>query len=56
MNRLTANDVYGVWDGVTMTWDSKCRFDEDTYAKDIQRAIAARGHGIYATSSNNSLA
>ena len=51
MPRLIANNLHGIWDGVTMTWDDKYRFDEDTYAKNIQRAIAAEVHGVYTTGS-----
>ena len=51
MSRLTANDVRGVWDGVTMTWDEHYRFDEKTYAENVERAIAAKVHGVYTTGS-----
>jgi len=51
MARLTANDVRGIWAGVTMSWDEDYRFDEDTYAKNIQRTIAAKVHGVYTTGS-----
>ena len=51
MSRLTANKVRGIWDGVTMAWDENFRFDEETYANNVNRAIAAKVHGIYTTGS-----
>ena len=32
MARLTADQVRGIWAGVTMSWDEDCRFDEECYA------------------------
>ena len=49
MSRLTADEVRGIWDGVTMSWDENFRFDEDMYATNVERAIAAKVHGIYTT-------
>ena len=51
MARLTTDDVHGIWAGVTIPWDENDRFDEDTYAENIGRMIAARVHGIYTTGS-----
>jgi len=51
MIRLTANEVRGIWAGVTMAWDEAFRFDEETYAQNVQRMIASRVHGIYTTGS-----
>src|SRR4028119_628450 len=51
MNRLTAEDVRGIWAGVTMSWNEDYSFDEATYAKNIERTIAAKAHGIYTTGS-----
>lgn len=51
MSRLTADAMRGIWAGVTMTWDENFRFDEKTYAKNIELAIAAKVHGIYTTGS-----
>jgi dihydrodipicolinate synthase/N-acetylneuraminate lyase len=47
--RLTADTVRGIWDGITMPWDEHFRFDEKTYANNIERTIAAQVHGIYTT-------
>ena len=51
MGRLRADKVRGIWDGVTMTWDEKYCFDEESYAKNIERAITDKVHGIYTTGS-----
>ena len=51
MKRLTANEIKGIWDGVTMVWDENYGFDEKTYAENIRRAIAEKVHGIYTTGS-----
>jgi len=51
MGGLTADEVKGIWAGVTLSWDEKYRLDEDIYAKNIQRMIDAKVHGIYTTGS-----
>ena len=51
MRRFTGDDVRGIWAGVTMSWDENYRFDEETYAANIQRTIAAKVHGIFTTGS-----
>lgn len=51
MSRLTADEIRGVWAGVTLSWDEEYRFDEAMYATNIQRTIDARVHGIYTTGS-----
>ena len=51
MARLTAKETRGIWAGVTLSWDEKYRFEEDTYARNIEALIAAGVHGIYTTGS-----
>lgn len=51
MGRLTAEEIKGIWAGVTMSWDEGFRFDEATYAANIERTIAAKVAGIYTTGS-----
>jgi len=51
VNRLNANQVRGIWAGVTMSWDEANRFDEETYAANVRRVIDAKVHGIYTTGS-----
>ena len=51
MIRLTADQVRGIWAGVTLSWDEGFALDEATYAKNIERMIAAGVHGIYTTGS-----
>ena len=52
MSRLTANKIRGIWAGITMTWDENYRFDEETYAENVERIIAAKVHGVYTTGSS----
>ena len=51
MERLTADRTRGIWAGITMSWDENYKFDEETYAKNVERAIAAGVHGVYTTGS-----
>jgi len=51
MSRLTADTLRGIWAGVTMSWDADYGFDEETYAKNVERVIKAGVHGIYTTGS-----
>ena len=51
MARLTADEVRGIWAGVTMSWDEQFRFDEETYLKNVQRAASSGAHGLYTTGS-----
>ncbi len=51
MTRLTVDSVYGIWAGVTLSWDEQYRFDEETYAQNVERTIAAGVHGVYTTGS-----
>ena len=51
MERLTAETLTGIWAGVTMSWDDHFRFDEETYARNIERMIAVKVRGIYTTGS-----
>ena len=51
MDRLTADRVRGIWAGVTLPWDESFALEEETYARNIERMIAADVHGIYTTGS-----
>jgi len=51
MSRLSADQVRGIWAGITLSWDEKYRLDEETYAANIQRMIDAKVHGLYTTGS-----
>ena len=51
MSKLTAETLRGIWAGVTMPWDENYRFDEETYAKNIERAVQEKIHGVYTTGS-----
>lgn len=51
MDRLTPSELNGIWAGVTMVWDEDWRFDEATYATNVERTIAANVHGVYTTGS-----
>ena len=49
--RLTAENLHGIWAGVTMPWDENDQFDEEIYATNIRRTIDTNVHGIYTTGS-----
>jgi len=51
MNRLTADQVRGIWAGVTLSWDENFVLEEEIYAKNIERTIAGGVHGVYTTGS-----
>ena len=51
--RLTAEDVFGIWAGVTMAWNEDYSFDEKTYAQNAESMIKAGVHGIYTTGSTS---
>ena len=51
MSRLTSNKLFGIWAGVTMSWDKDFRFDEDIYAQNVQRCLKAKVYGVYTTGS-----
>ena len=51
MDRLKAEDLKGIWAGMTMAWDENYSFDEETYAKNIDRMLKADIHGMYTTGS-----
>ena len=51
MDRLKAEDLKGIWAGMTMAWDEDYSFDEETYAKNIDRMLKADIHGMYTTGS-----
>src|SRR5687768_18512838 len=51
MARLTADEVRGIWAGVTMSWDEQDRFDEETYSENVCRAATGGAHGLYTTGS-----
>jgi dihydrodipicolinate synthase/N-acetylneuraminate lyase len=51
MSRLTAEEIKGVWAGITLCWDEAFGFDEQTYRSNVERALKAGVHGIYTTGS-----
>ena len=51
MDRLTAKQVRGIWAGITMCWDEKYRFDTAMYARNIERILQEKVHGLYTTGS-----
>lgn len=51
MTRLTADRVQGIWAGVTMSWNDKNQFDEQTYRQYTERICAAGVHGVYTSGS-----
>lgn len=51
MSRLTADEIRGIWAGVTMAWDADDRFDEASYRANTETACASGAHGVYTTGS-----
>jgi dihydrodipicolinate synthase/N-acetylneuraminate lyase len=51
MTRLLAENVRGVWAGITMCWDANDRLDEVTYVANTISMCDAGVHGIYTTGS-----
>lgn len=51
MGRLTANDIKGIWAGVTMSWDEQYCFDEASYRQNTEDIIRAGAYGVYTTGS-----
>jgi dihydrodipicolinate synthase/N-acetylneuraminate lyase len=49
--KLTYETLRGIWAGITMCWDENYRFDEKTYAANIQRTLGAKVHGLFTTGS-----
>jgi len=51
MKRLTADKLWGIWAGVTMSWDEKYRFDEETYRINTETMCRVGAHGVYTSGS-----
>jgi dihydrodipicolinate synthase/N-acetylneuraminate lyase len=51
MGRLTSARLRGIWAGITMSWDSRDRFDEASYARNTESMCDAGVHGVYTSGS-----
>jgi len=51
MSRLTAENVRGIWAGVTMAWDEDDNLDVDSYLANTARMCHVGVHGIYTSGS-----
>jgi len=51
MSRLTADEIRGVWAGVTMSWNEDFSFEEASYRQNTAGMIRAGVAGIYTTGS-----
>lgn len=51
MGYLNAKELWGIWAGVTMSWDEKDSFDEISYRMNTECMCRAGVHGIYTTGS-----
>ena len=51
MGRLKADELRGIWAGVTMSWDENDGFDEASYRINTERMCRAGVHGVYTTGS-----
>ena len=50
--RLTRDNLHGVWAAIATPFDDQDRFDEDVFRENIRRLHAAGVHGIYTTDSD----
>ena len=50
--RLTRENLHGIWAAVTTPFDEHDRFDEGVFRENIRRLHAAGAHGIYTTDSD----
>src|SRR5437867_6815786 len=50
--RLTRDNLHGIWAAVATPFDAQDRFDEDIFREYIRRLHAAGVHGIYTTDSD----
>ena len=50
--RLTRDNLHGIWAAITTPFDAHDRFDEDIFRENIRRLHAAGVHGIYTTDSD----
>jgi dihydrodipicolinate synthase/N-acetylneuraminate lyase len=50
--RLTRENLHGVWAAITTPFDENDRFDEGVFRENIRRLHAAGVHGIYTTDSD----
>jgi len=50
--RLTRENLHGVWAAIATPFDQDDRFDEDVFRENLRRLHAAGVHGIYTTDSD----
>ena len=50
--RLTRENLHGVWAAITTPFDERERFDEEIFRENVRRLHAAGVHGIYTTDSD----
>src|SRR5215472_355742 len=50
--RLTRENLRGIWVAIATPFDAHDRFDEDAFRENIRRLHAAGLHGIYTTDSD----
>ncbi|MBI5877418.1 MAG: dihydrodipicolinate synthase family protein [Chloroflexi bacterium] len=50
--RLTRDNLRGIWAAITTPFDAHDRFDADVFRENIRRLHAAGAHGIYTTDSD----
>ena len=51
MGRLTADELRGIWAGMTMSWNEDYSFDEASYRTNAEDMCRASVHGLYTTGS-----
>lgn len=49
--KLTAENLKGIWAGVTLSWNEDFTLDEQAFRENLRRLCASKVHGIYTTGS-----
>ena len=45
--KLTQENLRGIWAGITLSWDENYELDEATFRENLQRLVEVGPHGIY---------
>ncbi|MGH2533219.1 MAG: dihydrodipicolinate synthase family protein [Thermomicrobiales bacterium] len=52
IDRLTRENLHGVWAAISTPFDERDRFDEESFRENVRRLAASRVDGIYTTDSD----
>jgi len=45
--KLTSENLRGIWAGITLSWDENYELDEAAFRENLRRLVEVRPHGIY---------